>query len=59
MATHSSAELPRKPKATTINVSITPERLAKLDAYAVEKGWSRSQTLARLLDRAIGNQATP
>ena len=56
MTSQSSTE-PAHSKSTTVNVSITPERLAKLDAYAADKGWSRSQTLARLLDRAIGNQA--
>ena len=53
MISHSSTELPRKSKATSINVSISPDRLAELDAYAAEKGWSRSATLARLIDRAM------
>jgi len=50
---------PSHSKSTTVNVSITPERLAMLDTYATEKGWSRSQTIARLLDRALTPKDQP
>jgi len=58
MTSQPGAALPHS-KSTSVNVSITPERLELLDAYAHEKGWSRSQTLARLLDRALTPKEQP
>lgn len=44
----------KKEKSVSINITITPERLAKLDAHAKENDRSRSATIGRLIDRGLG-----
>jgi hypothetical protein len=38
---------------TEIRISMTPERLGKLDDYASSKGWTRSEVVGRLIDRLV------
>jgi metal-responsive CopG/Arc/MetJ family transcriptional regulator len=45
------AHPPVDEKAKRLSITLTPDRLAKLDALCLREGRTRSNLIARLLDR--------
>jgi metal-responsive CopG/Arc/MetJ family transcriptional regulator len=43
-------------RSERFSVSLTPSALAKLDAYAAERRWTRSTAAAELIERGLDEE---